>query len=111
MFSLKRISKEAIHHALEKALRYRLLHEPAEAESICLDVLAIDPDNQEALVSLLLALTDTFGQGNSITIRKAHEILPRLESEYERAYYAGVICERRARAMILQNAPGAGYGA
>ena len=58
MFELKRLSKEAIPAALDKALRYRLLDEPAEAESICRDVLSIDPDNEEALVLLLLALTE-----------------------------------------------------
>jgi hypothetical protein len=61
MFELKRLSDEAIPAALEKALRYRLLNEPAEAESICHDVLRIDPENQQALVVLLLALTDPAG--------------------------------------------------
>jgi hypothetical protein len=46
--------------ALEKAERYRLLNEPKGAESICLDVLAIAPDNQKALTTLLLARTDQF---------------------------------------------------
>src|SRR6266436_320626 len=55
MFELKRLSLEAVPAALERALRYRLLNEPAEAESICHDVLEIDPENQEALVMLLLA--------------------------------------------------------
>ena len=63
MFELKRLSEDAIPAALEKALRYRLLNEPAEAESICHDVLSIDPENQEALVLLLLALTDTLQRG------------------------------------------------
>ena len=36
MFELKPLSREAIPRALEKAERYRLLNEPAEAESICL---------------------------------------------------------------------------
>ena len=31
---------------MEKALRYRLLNEPLQAESVCRDVLACDPDNQ-----------------------------------------------------------------
>ena len=62
MFELKRLSEDAIPAALEKALRYRLLNEPAEAESICHDVLNIDPQNQQALVLLLLALTDRFGK-------------------------------------------------
>jgi hypothetical protein len=60
----KRLSHEAIPAALEKALRYRMLNEPAEAESICHDVLQIDPENQQALVVLLLALTDRFGKGS-----------------------------------------------
>ena len=60
MFELKPLSKDAIPKALEKADRYRLLNEPAEAESICLDILAAEPDNQRALVMLILALTDQF---------------------------------------------------
>ena len=43
MFDLKPLSKDAIPAALAKAERYRLLNEPGEAESICLDVLRIDP--------------------------------------------------------------------
>ncbi len=58
MSELKALHKEAIPAALEKATRYRLLNEPAEAESICLDVLKADPENQEAIITLLLALTD-----------------------------------------------------
>ena len=57
MFELKQLSREAIPTALDKALRYRLLEEPNEAESICQDILSIEPDNQQALVVLLLALT------------------------------------------------------
>jgi hypothetical protein len=91
---------------LEKALRYRLLNEPAEAESICHDVLHIDPENQEALVLLLLALTDRFGKGYAVGVTQAQQILPRLRSEYERAYYAGIICERRAKAQLRQGHPG-----
>jgi hypothetical protein len=106
MFELKRLSQDAIPEALEKALRYRLLNEPAEAESICHDVLHIDPENQEALVLLLLALTDRFGKGYAVGVTQAQQILPRLRSEYERAYYAGIICERRAKAQLRQGHPG-----
>jgi hypothetical protein len=103
-FELKTLSAEAIARALEKAERYRLLNEPAEAESICLDILRIDADNQRALVTLLLALTDEF----SVTpaVQQARDLLPRLHSDYERAYYAGIICERRAKACLHQGAPG-----
>jgi hypothetical protein len=111
MFELKRLSEDAIPAALEKALRYRLLNEPAEAESICHDVLRIDPDNQAALVLLLLALTDRFGKAYAVGVTQAQQILPRLRSEYERAYYAGIICERRAKAQLRQGYPGAGHNA
>ena len=47
MFQPKPISKDVIPSALAKAERYRLLNEPGEAESICLDVLQIEPDNQD----------------------------------------------------------------
>ncbi len=75
MFELKRLSKDAIPAALDKALRYRLLNEPAEAESICRDVLSIDPDNQQALVTLLLALTDRFDEGYAVGATQAQEVL------------------------------------
>ena len=48
MFDLKPLSKDAIESALAKAERHRFLNEPDEAESICLDVLEVDPDNQPA---------------------------------------------------------------
>jgi len=101
MFELKPLSKDAIPKALKKADRYRLLNEPAEAESICLDILAAEPDNQRALVMLILALTDQFDRMDySIGHTQFADLLPRLRDEYERAYYAGVISERRAKASL-----------
>lgn len=111
MFELKPLSRDAIPQALEKAHHYRLINEPAEAESICLDVLEVDPDNQQALVTLLLALTDRFTKGYSIGATKAKEVLPRLRDEYQRAYYAGLISERQAKARLNQGGPGGGYDA
>ncbi|MBV8968302.1 MAG: hypothetical protein JO331_04480 [Verrucomicrobia bacterium] len=111
MFELKRLSKEAIPAALERALRYRLLNEPAEAESICHDVLEIDPENQEALVTLLLAITDRFGNGYGVGVTEAQEVLGHLGEEYDRAYYAGIISERRAKAQLRHGYPGAGHDA
>jgi tetratricopeptide (TPR) repeat protein len=111
MFELKRLSEEAIPAALEKALRYRLLNEPAEAESICHDVLQIDPENQAALATLLLALTDRFGKNYSVGVTQAREVLSRMRDPYEQAYYAGILCERRAKAQLHRGYPGAGYDA
>ena len=61
MFKLKPLSKEAVPAALEKANCYRFLNEPVEAESICLDILEVEPENQQAIITLLLSLTDQFG--------------------------------------------------
>ena len=62
MLELKPLDPDAVPAALAKAERYRLLNEPSEAESICLDVLAVDAGNQPALRQLLLALTDQFDE-------------------------------------------------
>jgi hypothetical protein len=106
MFELKPLSVEAIPAALEKAERYRLLNEPAEAESICLDVLKADPDNQKALITLLLAVSDRFDKGYGVSHTQAKEFLTRVKGEYERAYYAGILAERRAKAKLAQGTPG-----
>jgi hypothetical protein len=109
MFELKPISPEAIPEALAKVERYRLLNEPWQAESICLDVLRIEPANQHALTMLLLSLTDQFGKG--VPASRAREVLPKLTNEYERVYYAGIISERWAESLLRQGAPGAGFTA
>ncbi len=107
MFQLKPISTTAIPAALERANRYRLLNEPDAAESICLDVLEADPKNHEAVVTLLLARTDLISAGIAHAVLLAREVLPRLQDPYERAYYAGLICERRAHAQLKSHSMGA----
>jgi hypothetical protein len=106
MSDFKPISRDAIPLALDKAERYRLLNEPAQAESICLDVLAVDPGNQQALVMLLLALTDQFRTGPPECFRQAQVVVPKLDGEYERLYYNGLILERRGQATAIQGGPG-----
>jgi hypothetical protein len=100
-FELKPLSREAIPAALEKAERYRLLNDPFEAESICLDVLAVEPKNQRALVTLLLSLSDQF-DARIVAYNQALELVPKLEGDYARAYYEGILCERRGRAHHRQ---------
>ena len=107
MFQLKPLSQEAIPAALAKAERYRLLNEPAEAESICLDILEVQPDNQQALVMLLLALADQFDEGRQT--KDAEDVIPRLKDQYERAYYDGIVCERRAKALHKRGGLGSGF--
>ena len=99
-FDLKSISTAGVPEALKKAERYRLLNEPSLAESICLDILTILPSHQQSLVSLLLARTDQFDSG--VSLKSAQEVLLRLEGEYERAYYAGIIWERKGHAHLRQ---------
>jgi hypothetical protein len=100
MFQLKNISRDSIPSALEKAERYRLLGEPDLAESICLDILEVDPSNAKAIIILLLAITDQFNTSSSGDVNRAQQLLPRLQSEYERLYYSGIISEREAMAIL-----------
>lgn len=97
-FELKPLAKESTARALEKAERYRLLNEPFFAESICLDVLAVEPENVPARVCYVLALADQFASphGPDHGVRRALEAVAKLPSEYERCYYAGIVHERRA---------------
>ena len=95
---LKSISKEGLQRAVDRAKHYRLLKDPEQAESICRDVLELDPDHQETLVVLVLALSDQLGHGASE--KEAHGVVNRLDAPYERAYYGGLISERKARAFL-----------
>ncbi len=107
--TLKPLSAAAVARSIEKAERYRLINQPWAAESICLDVLATDPGNQRALHVLVLALTDQFTGESDGLARRAHEALAGVTSEYERAYYGGMILERRATAKLASGVPGAGF--
>lgn len=108
MVPLKSISPAAIPGALEKARCYRFLDEPGEAESICRDVLEIEPDNQEALITLLLALTDQFRRELEPQFTEARGVISRLKNAYCRRYYEGIVCERRAKAHFHRGGPGSG---
>lgn len=105
MFELKPLSEEAIPAALERAERYRLLNEPAEAESICLDILKTDPANQTALITLLLAVTDRFTKGYGVSDTQVKTLLAEVKDDYERAYYSGIFAERRAKMKLAQGPP------
>jgi len=109
MFKLKPLSEEAIPAALEKATCYRYLNEPAEAESICLDILEVEPGNQQAIITLILALTDQFERNLSQSFPKTREAVKRLKDDYCRIYYRGIICERRAKLHYERGGPGSGH--
>jgi hypothetical protein len=112
MFELKTLSKDAIPAALTQAERYRLLNEPAEAESICLDILKIEPDQQEALSTLILACTDQFAEGYIVrAMSQAERALKAIRDEYKRLYLTGIVRERRGKAELRDDRPGSGASA
>ena len=110
-FDLKPISSGAVENALEKAEHYRLLNQPRLAESICLDILAIDARNQKAMIILLLAMTDQFEGSSQRAAKKALDIASRLQDEYSRNYYKGIVLERQASATLTSGVPSAAFDA
>src|SRR5688500_20351882 len=106
MFELKPILAGSIPAALAKAERYRLLNEPEAAESICLDILDVEPEHQGALVNLLLARTDRFAETMASGLLKAKELLPRLHDRLARADYEVVPDEPHAPALLRTVRPG-----
>jgi hypothetical protein len=99
-YKLKHISTSGIAEAVSKAELYRSLNEPEEAESICRDILSVEPQHQLALRLLGLALTDQFTSGASDRFRETEEIFQQLADPYERLYYTGILYERRAKAQL-----------
>ena len=110
MFELKHLTAAGIPAALDKAEQYRLLNQPWAAESICWDIAAVDAGNQRALRIKLLAQTDQFA-GDMGAARRARESLVKLTDPYEQAYYAGLICERRAKVALEHRVPGSRFTA
>ena len=100
MPNLKPLPKESVPNALARAERYRLLNEPRLAESICLDVIEVDPENQEALVALVLALSEQLERRQTAGVQQAQEYIERLDDEYKRVYFHGIVCERRGHVVL-----------
>lgn len=107
-FELKRLSPDAVDAALERALHYRYLNQPQLAESICRDVLDLDPEHPRANVMLVMSLCDQFGTTEGVAVKEVLDMAGRLAGDYERAYYSGLVCERRAEAALLKAGPGTG---
>jgi hypothetical protein len=108
MRELKSISPSAVGAALEKALRYRLLNEPLEAESICQDILRVDPDNQEALVTLILARSDLFDDEYVTALERAKSVLPLVPSHVVTGWYLHAMhCFERAEKLAPADNPDA----
>ena len=99
-YQLKSISRAGIAEALAKVELYRYLNEPEESESICRDILAVDPQQQLALRLLGLSITDQFTGGISDRYSEVEEVFQKLADPYERLYYTGILYERRAKAQL-----------
>src|SRR3954468_19277174 len=106
-FELKPLHQDAIPAALEKAERYRLLNEPGAAESIYLDILAADPDNEDAIEGIVLAMSDRYGKDYAIGDARVAEYITRIKDDYARAYFTGITYERRAKALLAKGGVGA----
>lgn len=109
MLQLKVLTKASIPEALEKAKHYRLLNEPWQADSICRDVLHIEPDNQQAILTLILAISDQIASGNVTVTTEAKELCKQLKAEYAQKYYCGIIEERYGKAALRRKTPRAKY--
>ncbi len=107
MFELKQISKQSIPKALTRAKHYRLLNEPRQAESICRDILQVDPDHQIALVIMILAITDRFDMGSGAS--PAKNLCAQLTDPYEQVYFRGIIEERLGKAALKRTTPRVKY--
>lgn len=104
-YQLKKIRTESIAAAVEKAEKYRDLNQPNEAESICRDILEINPDHAGALRTLGLTLTDQFEGMGKGRFQEAMTIFHRLSDDYERAFYSGIACERQAKSQLKSGRP------
>jgi len=109
MLSLKHLHKESITEALEKAKHYRLLNEPWQAESICKDVLDIDPENQTAIIYLILSITDQFSAHKISSRSDAKKLCDQLKDKYQQKYYRGIIEERLGTAALKRDSPRSRY--
>lgn len=97
---LKPISPSGIAEAISKIELYRYLNQSEEAESICHDILSLEPDNQMALRLLGLVITDQFTGDVTDRFAEAEKIFDGLTDPYERLYYTGLLHERRAKAQL-----------
>jgi hypothetical protein len=111
VFELKPLSRENVDAAIGKAEHYRLLNQPRLAESICLDVLEVDPENQHATIVLLLSLTDLFSRSTTGASKLAFELAGKLKDNYARVYYTGIINERLGASALNSSSQSSDFDA
>ena len=97
---LKTLGADQVSSALAAAEQCRAGGEAETAESICTDILEVDPGNARAIELLLWSRVDLLGEGRYGGVERAQEALALVQSDFERHYLEGVICEQQARFLI-----------
>jgi hypothetical protein len=105
---LKRLHRDALDAARDRARHYRLLNQPYLAESIFRDILEADPDDETSRVGLIMTLCDQFASERAHPVSEVLGMASVLDDRYARAYYAGLVCERKAEAHLIKGGPGSG---
>lgn len=70
------------------------------AQSICQDILEADPDHPTALELLFLSRVALLSKGLPKGVERAQELIPRFGSEFDRAFFSGVLRETQARYLL-----------
>jgi len=65
----------------------------------------------EAIILLLLSLSDQLSENIPETLDRAWGLLSRLGDEYLHSYYQGILFERQARVYLRRASPGSGFSA
>lgn len=84
------------------------MNEPSLSESIGLDILESEADNEKALIILILMLTDQFNRSVYTKAKQARELVGRLKTEYEKLYSSGIIANDRRKRRSPRPIPGHG---
>lgn len=58
---------------------------------------------------MILAITDQFGTALLTDSNNAKQLLTRLNNEYDKEYYSGLICERQGKAKLNKRMPDGGF--
>jgi tetratricopeptide (TPR) repeat protein len=102
-YAFKKLPPGSVDAALTKAAHYRDLNQPEEAESICRDVLEVEPTSQTAWRVMGLALTDRLESRQVGVFEEALAAFGHLAEEYDRTYHEGIAWERAAKAHLERN--------
>jgi len=98
----KILQAQEINAALAEAEDCWSGSQPEVAESICQDILEADPNHERALTLLFSSRVALLAKGLPKGVERAQELIPRFGSEFERAFFSGVLRESQARYLLQQ---------